>query len=88
MIGKISFPIILNVEIQTNMSSIAFNDATLALPANFHGTGYRTIPMANLSLQRITSIADMKSLKIDFRTLRPAVMVDRTLIVKDTVESK
>lgn len=70
------------------MSSIACNDATLAFPANYNGTGYRTIPMTNVNVQRISSIADMKAKKIDFRTLRPAVMVNRTLIVKDTATSE
>ena len=70
------------------MSSIACNDATFAFPVNFHGTGYRTIPIVNINVQKIVSIADMKAKKIDFRSLRPAVMVDRTLIVKDTAASE
>lgn len=70
------------------MSSIACSDASLAFPANYNGTGYRTIPMVNINVQRIASIADMKAKKIDFRTLRPAVMINRTLIVKDTAASE
>ena len=70
------------------MSSVACSDASMAFPANFSGTGYKAIPMAKVNVQRISSIADMKGKKIDFRALRPAVMVNRTLIVKDTGASE
>jgi hypothetical protein len=65
------------------MTSTIINDASLALKENTKPSGVEMIPMGNIRVQKITSIADFKSKNIDFRSLRPAVMVNQTLIFKD-----
>ncbi len=45
--------------------------------------GYKVIPRAAVKVQKVTSIDAFKSNGMDFRSLKPAVMVKDMLIVRD-----
>lgn len=63
------------------MTSTLPNDANFALKDQAQFKMFTVMPVGNIKVERITSLADFKSKNIDFRALRPAVLLNKTLLV-------
>jgi hypothetical protein len=65
------------------MTSVLLNDATTAIKDQSHFKGMEIIPITKIKVERIVSMADFKSKNIDFRSLRPAIMINQSLLVEN-----
>lgn len=65
------------------MTSTLSNDAALALSNPTQLRKFTVMPVGNIKVERIVSLADFKSKNIDFKALRPAVLMNNTLLVSN-----
>jgi hypothetical protein len=65
------------------MTSAVSTDANIAAIPSTYLKNAEILPMTNIRVERIISIADFKSKNIDFSTLRPALLINQTLLVKN-----
>lgn len=63
------------------MTSTLVNDSVLALKDQTQLRKFTVMPVGTIKVERIVSLADFKSKNIDFRALRPAVLLNKTLLV-------
>jgi hypothetical protein len=66
------------------MSAILQSDAKLAINLESTGRGVRMLPMGTFTVQKVMNLDEFKSRKMDFRSLKPAVLVNHTLMVSST----
>ena len=64
------------------MSTLMQNQAANVLPHEEKGIEVRRIPLEGIRVEKVTSLDAFKAKLIDFRALRPAVMVDGMMVVK------
>lgn len=64
------------------MTSVLHNDAVTALVDQSGLKNIEKVPMGKIRVERIVSMADFKSKNIDFRSLRPALLINQTLLVE------
>lgn len=63
------------------MTSVLHNDGVTALVNQSDLKNTEMVPVGKIKVERIISIADFKSKDIDFRSLRPALLINQTLLV-------
>jgi hypothetical protein len=64
------------------MTSVLLNDAVTAIKDQSSLKNTEMMPMTKIKVERIVSIADFKSKNIDFGSLRPAILINQTLLVE------
>lgn len=64
------------------MSTILPNDATKATVPQSSHQQFKKIPLDSFKTEKVTSLDDLKSRNIDFRTLQPAVLMNGALWVQ------
>ena len=64
------------------MTSVLHNDAVTALVDQSGLKNIEKVHMGKIRVERIVSMADFKSKNIDFRSLRPALLINQTLLVE------
>lgn len=64
------------------MTSVLHNDAVTALVDQSGLKNMEIVPMGKIKVERIVSMSDFKWKNIDFRSLRPALLINQTLLVE------
>ena len=82
MIAK-RLTLLLIYKIWKTMTSVIINDASLATNHSNTFKNQEMIPISQVKVVKVVSMADFKSKNIDFRSLRPAVLINQTLLIKN-----